>query len=198
MRANYNSYTDAELIELLIERDMGAFETIYERYWALLYIHAKKMLHDEDQAKDIVQELFINLLSKTSRLNVKTTLRSLLYSSTRNLVITHIRREKMISNYTADVLKYAKEGEFTTDNHIREKELQTIIEYEVEKLPTKMRAIFEMSKKAYLDNRQIAKATNTTEENVRKQLRHAVTRIRSKFTCFICLQIMTTIIWMNK
>jgi len=198
MKADYYSYTDAQLADLYNQRDRHAFEAIYDRYWDLLYIHAKKMLRDEDQAQDVVQELFTTLLSKMGSLQLKSAFKSFLYQSTRNQVLDLIRRDKVKFDYIASIQAYYQEGEFTTDNQLLENELKRTIEEEIEKLPPKMRAIFEMSRKAYLSNQEIALATNTTEENVRKQLRQAIAKLRAKFTYFLCLQIMASLLWLNK
>jgi RNA polymerase sigma-70 factor (family 1) len=198
MKSNYFNYTDAQLAELYNQQDRGAFEAIYDRYWDLLYIHAKKMLHDEDQAQDVVQDLFTNLFNKMGKLELKSAFKSFLYQSTRNQVLDLIRRDKVKFDYISSIQAYYQQGENTTDNLVLEKELSRTIEQEIAKLPPKMRAIFEMSKKAYLSNQEIAEATNTSEENVRKQIRQAVNKLRSRMTCFFCLQIMAGILWLNR
>jgi RNA polymerase sigma-70 factor (ECF subfamily) len=197
MKANYKSYSDAQLAKLINQHDRGAFNEIYARYWPLLYIHAKNMLHDEDQAKDIVQELFTNLLAKMGSLQLASTIKAFLYKSTRNMVLNLIKHNKVKIDYISSIQAFYQEGVFTTDEQVRENELKKEIEKEIERLPAKMRTIFEMSRKTYLSNLEIAHVTNTSEENVRKQLYKAVIRVKAKLTSFLCLQIMATIMWLN-
>ena len=57
----YFGYTDLELINLLKSGDQNAFTEIYNRYFRVLYLHAVRRLRDEDEARDVVQELFASL-----------------------------------------------------------------------------------------------------------------------------------------
>ncbi len=47
---------------LLIQIQQGnkrAFNVLYEKYWEQAYLNAYKRLKDDDQARDIVQEIFV-------------------------------------------------------------------------------------------------------------------------------------------
>jgi DNA-directed RNA polymerase specialized sigma24 family protein len=57
----YYPLSDNELIQLLKESDHRAYTEIYNRYFYLLYVHACKKLRDEEQAKDVVQDVFATL-----------------------------------------------------------------------------------------------------------------------------------------
>jgi len=46
MRGRYKLYNDAQLAELLIQRDTHAFEEIYNRYFGVIYSFTRKMLGD--------------------------------------------------------------------------------------------------------------------------------------------------------
>ena len=190
---NYKTLTEARLADLLNLKDKRAFEEVYSRYWALLYIHAKKMLGDEDQAKDIVQELFTKLLAHMGKVHYESTISSFLYKSTRNMILNLIKHQKVRINYIASIQAFHKDGDFTTDKHIRESELKREIEKEISRLPSKMRAILELSRKTPLSNQEIAVAVNTSEDTVRKQLYNAAKILRSKLSYFICLQIIAAI-----
>ncbi|MFC6101876.1 RNA polymerase sigma factor [Olivibacter domesticus] len=53
-----------DLITRIKEGDGSAFETLYQQNWQQLYVFAVKRLDDEEEAKDVVQEVFINLWAK--------------------------------------------------------------------------------------------------------------------------------------
>ena len=60
----YSSLPDQELLHLLQEGEQAAYTEIYHRYFHLLYRHAYKKLRDEEQAKDIIHDLFAALWAK--------------------------------------------------------------------------------------------------------------------------------------
>ncbi|SFF06907.1 RNA polymerase sigma-70 factor, ECF subfamily [Chitinophaga sp. CF118] len=199
MRANnYSLYSDAQLADMINMQDISAFEEIYRRYWSLLFIHANKMLEDELQAEDVVQELFTKLLAQMGQLNYKSTISAFLYKSTRNIVLDLIRHRKVKTNYITSIKEHFKRGECTTDNRMRENELKRQIEKEIGSLPPKMRIIFEMSRKTHLTHKEIATTVNVAEGTVKKQIYYAIKVLRSKLTCILCLQIMSTILGFNR
>lgn len=51
--------SDKQLIEAIRKNDPGAFEELFHRYWAGLFKAAYKKLESEEDAKDIVQEVWI-------------------------------------------------------------------------------------------------------------------------------------------
>ena len=69
MKEDYKLLTDAQLTDKLDQRDHDAFEEIYRRYWPVLYNFARKMLQDNEQAKDIVQDAFTKLYAQIGILN---------------------------------------------------------------------------------------------------------------------------------
>ena len=199
MKVNYKSLTDAQLAGLINADDKLAMEEVYERYWSVLYIHAKKMLQDEEQAKDIVQDLFTNLFVKMGNsLTLAPAIGGFLYTGIRNLVLDQMRRKKVRAAHLENLIRYAVEGELVTDQYIRSKELQEVIEKEITKLPPKMRAVFEMSRKNFLSHKEIAEAYDLSEMTVRKQISLAIKRLRSKITCYFCLQLMYFILWLHR
>ncbi len=198
MKANYSLYSDAQLADLLNVSDNKAFEEIYNRYWNLLFLHANKMLRDEDQAQDVVQELFANLLSQMGQFYYKSTISSYLYTSVRNMVLNLIKHDKVKLNYSDSLRDYYDQGAWTTDTLVRENELKRQIEKEIENLPAKMRAIFELSRKEYLSHKEIADTLGISEGTVKKQLYYAISKLRSKLSCFFWLQIMSLILWINR
>lgn len=195
MRGIYHTYTDAELAALYNQQDRYAFEEIYRRYKDLLYIHAKRILHDQEQAQDVVQELFTTLLVKMGKLQLQSTINAYLYQTTQNRVLDYLRHQKVAFNYVESLQNFQPQYAKQADHRLLERELFQTMEEEINNLPPKMKAIVQMRLKQYLSNEEIALATNTSTENVRKQFREALKRIRARFTSFVCLQIITTILW---
>lgn len=61
MMANYNKFTDLELAALLKKGDQVAYTAIFERYKAILYKHAFRLLNDQDEVNDLIQDVFLSL-----------------------------------------------------------------------------------------------------------------------------------------
>jgi len=172
--------SDEELLKEYQAGNRQAFELIYNRYKGVLYIHAYKMLRDEDEAKDVVQELFIKLYSKANVICLRTTLSAYLYASIRNRILDIIAHKRIKTDYLASLEDFVQQGVYTTDQLMREKELAFQIEREVSLLPEKMRQIFEMSRNANLSHKEIAEKLDISDKTVKKQISNALKLIRVK------------------
>ena len=184
--------SDEELLQEFQAGNTQAFELVYSRYKGLLYIHAYKMLRDEDEAKDVVQELFAKLYTKATTLYLKTTLSAYLYTSVRNRILDIIAHTRIKTEYLASLGEFMDRGVHTTDQFMREKELAFQIEKEVSKLPEKMRLIFEMSRNASLSHKEIAEqlqiSPNTVKNHMVEALKTLKTHLKySDFLFFVLL-----------
>lgn len=178
---DYARYDDTRLVALLRKRDKLAYTEIYTRFWPVLFRHALRMLRDEDEATDVVQDIFAVLWEKAAALNLSGTLAGYLYSATRNRVIDRIARHKIEQHYLNSLEDYLKQGTPSADDELIAAELAQRIEREVAKLPEKMRQIFSMRQQAQHSYREIAESIGTTEGNVKKQLYNAMKLLKSKF-----------------
>jgi RNA polymerase sigma-70 factor (ECF subfamily) len=196
--AAYSAYTDQELAALLKEGDGMAYTEIYDRYWPVMFRHSRKMLRDDDEAIDVVQDIFTTLWAKSAETVFTTSIRSFLYSATRNKVIDLINRNKVRTNYLANLQEFYDKGEFLTEDIIREKELINRIEMEVAKLPEKMRKIFELSRKHHLSYKEISEMTNVAEGTVKKQVHNAIKILRLKLHLVLVIGVGQVFLLLNK
>ena len=197
MKGRYILYNDAQLAALLLQRDTHAFEEVYKRYFGVIYGFTRKMLRDDEQAEDIVQEIFMNLYEKMGNIVINS-LHAYLYQSARYALIDYTRQRKTRIDYMAGLKGYYEQGKWETDDAVIENELGRQIEKEIGNLPPKMRAIFEMSRKQYLNNKEIAQRSGLSEGTVRLQIHNALAKLRSKLSCFLLLQLMVAILWLNR
>ncbi|WP_316837812.1 RNA polymerase sigma-70 factor [Pedobacter nutrimenti] len=175
-----NSLKDCELIVLLKSGDQTAFAEIYERYWTVLFLHARNLLRNNEEAADIVQELFTGLWLKSKSLDLNGSLSSYLYKAVRNRVFDHLKHKKVMNDYLKSINDFMLEEQLISDDLLREKELAAIIENEINALPEKMREVFILSRKQYLSYQQIALQLNISEHTVKSQISNALRILRTK------------------
>jgi RNA polymerase sigma-70 factor (ECF subfamily) len=185
--AAYSTYTDQELTALLKQGDHAAFTAIYDRFFKVLFLHAVKRLHDEDEARDLVQELFSVLWLKRETVVAKTNLSNYLYTATRNGVFNFIARQKVGAKYLNSLPSEIDEAICITDHLARERQLSIVIEREIAALPEKMRIVFELSRKQGLSHKQIAERLGISEETVKSQIKNALKQLRVKLGLMVYL-----------
>jgi len=86
------SYTEAQLIELLKLKNQRAYNYLYDNYSAAIYGVICKVVGDEDEAADVMQEAFIRIWRNIEQYNAdKGRLFTWMLNVARNLAIDHIR-----------------------------------------------------------------------------------------------------------
>lgn len=182
----YKDLVDGELIELLKLSDQTAYQEIYCRYWVMLFRHARRMLSNDEEARDLIQDLFLTLWNKAPSLNIETSLSSYLYGMARYKVFDLIDKRKVRKDHLKSLGAFIEQGEYTTDHAVRENELSRLIEHEISMLPAKMREAFELSRKSHFSYQQISMQMEISDQTVKKQIYNALKILRLKLGS-ICL-----------
>jgi RNA polymerase sigma-70 factor (ECF subfamily) len=185
--AKHRDLTDLELVAHLKKGDHVAYTEIFERYKVILYKHAYRLLGDEDESNDVIQDLFLTLWQKRTELNFKISLSSYLYSAVRNRIFDIITHQKVAAKYLASIKAFVEQGDYITDNHIRTKELSLIIEREIAALPPKMREIFELSRDERLSYKDIGQMLGISDGTVKQQVYNAVKILKLKINSYLAL-----------
>ncbi len=175
---SYRTFSDTQLLDLIKSGDETAFAETYERYWLLIYAHIVKMLDNEDDAKDITQEIFTHLWLKANSIETCYNLAGYLYVSARHKVINLIRQNKVRRDYLNSLNDYVTELRNTSLEQLNARDLQSAIETEIQALPSKMREIFELSRKQNLSYKEIAIKLDISDKTVKKQISNALKIIR--------------------
>ncbi|MGN5954167.1 RNA polymerase sigma-70 factor [Sphingobacterium lactis] len=164
-----------------LEEKRKIFTVLYEAHWKRLFLHAYQMLDDQDEAKDIVQEVFSNLWESLDSLTIQQSYNAYLYRSIRNVVINKLARNKLGQTY----LKFLDAPSFQSyvynpEETLREKDFQDIINQEIELLPSKMRSIFKKSRYENMSYKEIAADLGIAEGTVKKQIYKALLILKQK------------------
>lgn len=183
--SSIRTLTDSQLLNLVKTGDESAFAEIYERYWTVMYVHVLKMLGDEDDSKDLIQELFTSLWLKGAQIEFSTNLSGYLYISARNKVINMIRQNKIRKDYLSSLAEFGAQTSNTTLEQLNVRDLHTAFEREVQSLPYKMRQIFELSRKQNLSHKEIALRLDISDKTVKKQISNALKIIRLRLNVLI-------------
>lgn len=178
--ASYSDFNDQELVALIKRQDQFALAEVYDRHWANLYLHAFKMTHEESEAEDIVQEVFIGLWSNVEQLDLKMTLVGYLFSAVRNKVINSIRNKKTRAGYIDLFSLYVEHQSHDALDYIQEKELLLAINKIIAELPEKMREVFELSRKGNKSHKEIALELGISEKTVKRQVSNALKILRDE------------------
>lgn len=157
-----------------------AFEEIHRRYFRRLYAHAFKMLGNADDAQDVVQDAFIALWAKGSAIELHSSLAGYLYTAVRNRVINLIERDKTYRAHLDALAMFLDDNPPPATNAGDDDLLFALFESEIERLPRKMKEVFELRRQGELSYAEIADRLSLSDHTVKKQISNAIKILKDR------------------
>lgn len=170
-------YTDTELLQMLRQHNMLAFEEIYNRYWHKLFDAAYRRVKQKETCEEIIQEVFTILWEKRETLDITTGIGPYLFSAVKYKVIDFYRRQ-LVRARNAPVLSAAVAVDNSAEEQIFLNDLMEHIDKLVMQLPVKCRSVYELSRIEHKSNKEIATLLNISEKTVEGHLTKALQVLR--------------------
>ncbi|MDB5146472.1 MAG: polymerase sigma-70 factor [Mucilaginibacter sp.] len=176
--------SEVELIVLIKAGDINAFDEFYKRNWRALYQVAYRSTGSSDDAKDLVQTVFINLWNCRYSLQPDRYNASYLFRSLKNRIINFHKKDSVRKKGIDNLLYLEDTDQYTHEDNLMAKELSVTIEGEIRELPKKMQEVFILSRKQNLSVNEISETLNITPRTVKNQLSNALRILRAKIGIF--------------
>lgn len=157
-----------DLFLLVKESNEDAFDELYHRTWKKLYELAFRRLKDEGTAKEIIQDLYIDLWEKRDR-KVISDVDHYLCQAVRFKVIDKFRKEKKYFDQLETLVEELSDGS-TADERYRQAELELMLNTWIARMPQKRRAIFLLHYDEDKTVKEIAKLLGISTKTVQNQL----------------------------
>ncbi len=173
------------LLSRVREGDRRAFARIYEQYRPKLCRAAYRRLRDRDTAEELVQEIFTKLWVRRGALRIEQSLDQYLYRSLRYEVINHCRALAVRERYASQYRHGTAPHDEPTQHLLAYNELNARMEKELDKLPEKCRAVFELSRHQGYSTVQIAEALGISPKTVEAHVGKALKMLRTGLREFV-------------
>ncbi|MGW9685325.1 RNA polymerase sigma-70 factor [Flagellimonas sp. 2504JD1-5] len=168
-------HTDEALLGRLQMNDDSALTELYDRYWDSAYLAAYNVLRDKKLCEDVVQELFMDIWNRRTKIKIKTTFKAYFFSCVRYQVFAQIRkkdknvRTELFENLDQRIHYNCPESEYLYQELIEK------INNTVEHLPKKCREVYMLSRNEHLSHAEISDrlhiSTKTVENHMTKALK---------------------------
>jgi len=175
----YRQLTDDALMQLLRNSDAGAFEEIYRRHWERLALQVLKIIRSREDARDIVQEVFVSIWKRRMEIELRGPLIGYLLRSVRNVAIRHIEKNITRNHYLETLSDSLAVDAASPETYFEYKELKHTVDQAVANLPSKMQEVYLLSRKEKMTYKEIANRLGIAENTVRKQLSNALKSLRA-------------------
>jgi RNA polymerase sigma factor (sigma-70 family) len=178
-----NPSSDSSLFELIKAGNHLAYTSIIDRYWEELYRHIWSKIKNPDDAKDMVQDIFLGLWKNrlTITIDRNDNLAPYLFRSAKYAVINHFSRPGItIADEQAFSAALKAPSEIRTDDLVLINELQNLVDNEVSQLPERLQVPYRLSREQDLPVKEIAQKLSLSEQTVKNNISAALSAIRFK------------------
>jgi RNA polymerase sigma-70 factor (family 1) len=167
------------LIEGLRSGRESAYRQLFEQYYQKLVVFAYKYLENLESARDVVQDLFVDLYDNRQSIAIQTSLKSYLYSAVNNRCLNLIKHEQVVAKHRKMSRSEARVSDPDLEEMIDAVELEAKVYEIVSKLPYRRRQIYIMSRVDGKPNREIAEALNLSIRTVETQISKALKSLKN-------------------
>ena len=172
--------------------DTASFEWLYKRYHPRMYMFCKGILHDEDKAKDLVQDCFIAFWERRTQINAPEAISVYLFRIMKHLCLKQIRRDSLLNNFSnmnevalreLELSHYTPECNILNDLYF--KDLSEKYQEALDKLPRQCQNIFRMNRNEGMRSEEIAIALNLSVRTVENQLYRGLKQIKKSMRDYL-------------
>ena len=141
--------SDYELVDLALSGDQGAFAALTDRYGPSVLGVVFRMVHNREDAEDIVQESFVKAFNALESFNKKFSFSTWLYKIATNHSIDYLRKKRLklssidarIQTKDGEVRRQIPDSTHNPEDHLLAHEVRTSVEKAIKALPEKYRAV---------------------------------------------------------
>ena len=180
--------TDAQLIKEFKRGDNQSFEILINRYADRAYGLASRMLKNQEDAEEVLQDVFTTVFKKISSFEGKSSFASWFYRITVNSALMKIRKRKQnrsIALEDAIPAFHDSSSLRTSDTQeadvlTQRKQIQQALEEAISKLPEEYRGVYVLRDIDGLSSRQVGKMLKLSIPAVKSRLHRGRLMLRRK------------------
>jgi RNA polymerase sigma-70 factor (ECF subfamily) len=179
---------DLKLIEECREGNFNNFRKLVELTSPFAYSVAFRMLGNQDQAKDVVQETMVTIWQKLKKIKSSQVYKTWIYRIVVNKCYDEMRKRKRNPEFVADdntwelIANRISEGPSAA---LENRETSQIIGILTERLSSKQKAVFVLSDLEGMSNDEISEITGISKSAVKANLYYARKSISEKVEKFL-------------
>jgi RNA polymerase sigma-70 factor (ECF subfamily) len=167
---------DIKLIEECRGGNLNNFRKLVELTSPFAFSVAFRMLGDEDQAKDVVQETMVTIWQKLKKIRSAEVYKTWIYRIVMNKCYDQLRKRKRNPEFIADEKTWKLLSDKISENpstELENSETARIINLLSERLSPKQKAIFVLSDIEQMSQDEISEITGMSKSGIKSNLHHA-------------------------
>ena len=176
-----------ENTDILLKDVRNNFDKIYVLYYSRMFRFAKEYVFFDEDAENIVQDVFLLLWEKREVLDIQISLVSYLFALVKNKSLDYLRHKVIADEYKQELSAKLTALELLNYSFTSDEEIEQILMTAINKLPERCRQVFLKSRIEGKRNREIANELNLTVSTVENQMTIALRKLRVELKDYLPL-----------
>lgn len=179
---------DLELFEKIKEGNRAAFNEFYQQYYFSMRAYARLLLH-EDEAEDVVQDVFFKLWINREHLDASLSVRGYLLRAIYNTALNIIKKKNLQENYSnsykqkideVGLQHYYNPDANETITNLYNKELRMELNKAIDTLPLRCKEVFSLSFLYDYSGKEISEKLGISLSTVENHINNALKLLRKE------------------
>jgi RNA polymerase sigma-70 factor (ECF subfamily) len=175
--------SNKQLVQRINEGDETAFRQLFYDYYPYLHSMAEQITKSSEQARDVVQEVFLKIWNSRADFGIKVSLDAYLYRSVRNQALNFREKQKSQertkNNFANQVISSFEEYQIGSQQ-VNQSKIVAEIWKIVQTMPDRRRIAFTLSRKRGLTYEEISAVMDISQKTVEYHIGAAVKDIRRR------------------
>ncbi len=172
---------------LLAQKDGTAFEQVFKSHFKGLHAYAFTILKNEEEAEEMVQQVFFKLWERSENLSFTGSVTAYLYRAVHNESLNFIKHQKVKASHQLHVAYSMKNQSEHAQGKMISKELENKFREALNELPEQCRTVFQLSRFEDMKYREIADKLDISVKTVENHMGKALKLLRTKLVDFLPL-----------
>ena len=166
------------LLDRIRQDDEAAFRAFFEEYYRYLVATAYQYLQESQLAKDLAQDVFVEVWDKRHTLRIEGAPKAYLRRAVINKCLNRLKREQRMD--MTDPVELPDPGSAPeAPGQLAADELQAVVDRTIAALPERCRVVFCLSRFEEKSHKEIAAALGISTKTVENQMTKALKALRA-------------------
>lgn len=179
-------FPGSNIKEILKKGYVDEFGQLFSKYYPVLYVYSRRYITNTEEAKDIVQNVFLNIWDKRKTIEIKISFEAYLHKAVSNACLNSLKHQDVKNQYAGEFSKRILEAESQSSFQgndpagLIEKEMFGLLQKAMDELPENCEKVFKLSRISGMKNKEIASKLNISVRTVETQIYRALKVLREK------------------
>ena len=170
------------LVARLKSGNKASYKVLYQKYAPRLFMFSKRYLFSDEDAEEIVQEVFLRIWEKRENIDENQSFSSYVIQAAKHRIFNGFRKKVNEQAYIDFVMFGGTAQENFTEHEVAYREIFEKAENAIKSMPPKRQEIFRLSREQGLKNKEISEKLNISIKTVENQMGQALKYLREQLS----------------